>query len=100
ALCLILTGGVEKADQVGPYIERVPGANVTVCQLTLREAEHRARISERDGRSVAWADDLIAEGHELNSVDFADVRVDTGGLSVAESATQILRTAGDWPGVA
>jgi hypothetical protein len=27
------------------------------------------------------------------------VRVDTGGLSVAESATQILRTAGDWPGV-
>jgi hypothetical protein len=36
----------------------------------------------------------------LNGVDFADVRVDTGGLSVAESATQILLTAGDWPGVA
>jgi hypothetical protein len=99
AQCLILTGGVEDPDQVGRYVERLPGAEVTVCQLTLSEADHRARIAERNGRSVAWADDLIAEGDELNDVDFADVRVDTGGLSVAESATQILLSAGDWPGV-
>ena len=100
AQCLILTGGVEEPGQVALYVDRLPGADVTVCQLTLSEVEHRARIAERNGRSVAWADDLIAEGDELNSVDFADVRVDTGGLSVAESATQILLTAGDWPGVA
>ena len=95
-----MTGGIEEPDQVALYVERLPGADVTVCQLTLSEAEHRARIAERNGRSVAWADDLIAEGDELRAVNFAGVRVDTGGLSVAESATQILRTAGDWPGVA
>ena len=100
AQCLILTGGIEEPDQVGLYLEGLPGADVTVCQLTLSEAEHRARIAERNGRSVAWADDLIAEGDELRAVNFAGVRVDTGGLSVAESATQILLTAGDWPGVA
>jgi hypothetical protein len=100
AQCLILTGGVEEPHQVGLYVERLPGADVTVCQLTLSESEHRARIAERNGKSVAWADDLIAEGAELNGAEFADVRVDTGGLSVAESATQILATAGDWPGVA
>jgi hypothetical protein len=27
------------------------------------------------------------------------VRVDTGGLSVADAATQILHAVGDWPGV-
>jgi hypothetical protein len=100
AQCLVLTGGIEESDQVARYVERLPGADVTVCQLTLSEAEHRARIAERNGRSVAWADDLIAEGDELNGVDFADVRVDTGGLSVGESATQILLMSGDWPGVA
>jgi predicted kinase len=100
AQCLILTGGVEAPHQVGQYVERLPDPDVTVCQLTLSEADHRARIAERNGRSVAWADDLIAEGEELNGVGFADVRVDTGGLTVAESATQILLTAGDWPGVA
>jgi molybdopterin-guanine dinucleotide biosynthesis protein len=100
AQCLILTGGVEDPDQVERYVEGLPDAEVTVCQLTLSEADHRARIAERKGRSVAWADDLIAEGDELNDVDFADVRVDTGGLSVAESATQILLSAGGWPGVA
>jgi hypothetical protein len=100
AQCLILTGGVEEPTHIRLYAERLPGAEVTVCQLALTEADHRARIAERNGRSVAWADDLIAEGDDLNDVDFADVRVDTGGLTVAESATKILVAAGDWPGVA
>lgn len=97
ARCLILTGGIEEATHVSLYISHVPGAVVTVCQLRLSGSDHRARIVERNGKSIAWADDLIAEGQELDPIAFDDVRVNTGGLSVEESATQILAAVGNWP---
>lgn len=97
ARCLILTGGIEEVGHVSLYTGHVPGAVVTVCQLRLSGSDHRARIVERNGKSIAWADDLIAEGQEMEAVEFDDVRVNTGGLSVDESATQILAAAGNWP---
>ena len=100
AQCLVLTGGIEQSGHIALYANRIPGAVVTLCRLSLSEADHRARITERNGRSIAWADDLVAEGEELDRADFADVRVNTGGLSVAESAARILDAAGNWPGIA
>ncbi|GAB1639668.1 AAA family ATPase [Krasilnikovia sp. MM14-A1259] len=100
AQCLLLAGGVEHAGQLALYVHNIAGAELTVCQLSLGEADHRARIMERNGRSVAWIDDLIEEGKDLDHNDFTDVRVDTGGLSVGESAERILDAAGRWPVIA
>lgn len=100
AQCLLLAGGVEEAGHLALYINNIPDAELTVCQLSLNEADHRARITERNGRSVAWMDDLIEEGKDLEQNDFADVRVNTGGLSIAQSAERILDAAGHWPVIA
>jgi hypothetical protein len=49
---------------------------------------------------VNFADDLIAEGELLEQAGFAEVAVETGGLSVPDSAERVLAAAGGWPVIA
>jgi len=97
ARCLVLAGEFEDAAYPKLYADRIPDATVTVCRLRLDETDHRSRILERNGKSVAWADRLVADGAQFERTDFADIVVDTGGLDPAASASRILAAAGGWP---
>jgi hypothetical protein len=97
AECLILAGGIEEQRHVPLYIDHIPGGVVTVCRLRLSAEAHMARLVERNGKSLAWADELIAEHEELDRARLDEVVVDTGGLTVADAATLVLAQAGGWP---
>jgi hypothetical protein len=72
----------------------VHGADLTVCRLRASPDELRRRLTARG------APDLVAhslrEAEELDRSSFADVCVDTDGLSVAEVARLVRERCG-WP---
>jgi hypothetical protein len=73
----------------------VHGASVTTCRLRASPDELRRRLTARR------APDLVAqslrEAEELDRSSFADVCVDTDGLTVAEVARLVRERCGGWP---
>lgn len=96
AKSVVMSGGIEVAEQIGVYASQVPEAALTVCRL-------RAGNATLSGRFLArgWMPDLVneavAEADELDRLDFGDLSVDTEGLSVAEVARLVRSRAGGWP---
>ncbi|MGP3971186.1 hypothetical protein [Streptomyces sp. 6N223] len=101
ARCLVFSGGVQHADEARAYAEAVPGAALTVVRLRVAIKELRARFLGR-----GWMTELLAENEAvaaaLDRSDFADVTIDTAGLSVPGTARLVRERAatvdGDpWP---
>ncbi|WP_084962897.1 adenylyl-sulfate kinase [Thermoactinospora rubra] len=96
--CLVLAGFVDTPEEVREYTALLPEAAFTVCRLRVGSAELKERFLAR-----GWRPDLveeaIAEAEALDRNGYADVCVDTGGLTVAEAARLVCDQAGAWPGV-
>ncbi|MEV3981017.1 hypothetical protein [Nonomuraea sp. NPDC049758] len=94
--CLVLAGFVDTPEEVGEYTALLPGAAFTVCRLRVPHAELRKRFLGR-----GWRPDLVeaavAEAVEQDRSRYADLCVDTGGRTVAETARLVLDRLGGWP---
>lgn len=95
ARCLVFTGSVVSRELVHAYAEQVPDTSLTLCRLRLAHDELRERIIRRGW--AALADEAAREAEAMEDGDFADVCVDTDGLSVAEVAHRVRDAAGGWP---
>jgi hypothetical protein len=93
---VVLSGGVESADLVGVYAGQVPGATLTLCRLRAAHATLIERFVRR-GWMPQLVKEAVADADSLDRLDFADLCVDTDGLSVAEAARLVRERAGGWP---
>ncbi|MEU7745637.1 adenylyl-sulfate kinase [Nonomuraea sp. NPDC049158] len=96
AQCVVLSGFVDTAEEIREYAERLPDAAFTVCRLRVSTGELKERFLGR-----GWRPDLVAgavaEAESLEGSDFADLCLDTGGLTVPEAARMVRERAGGWP---
>jgi adenylylsulfate kinase-like enzyme len=91
--CLVFSGGVDGAEDARHYAEAVPGAALTVVRLRVGIEELRARFLGR-----GWMRELLAENEAvaaaLDRSDFADLTIDSEGLSVPETARLVRERTG------
>ncbi|MFI9550275.1 hypothetical protein [Nonomuraea endophytica] len=88
---LVVSGYVDTADDVLPYIPALPPGVVRV-RLRAGEEELRRRFLGR-GWLSELVEDTVAEARRLETSGVAGLVVDTDGLTVAEVAEQVLRLA-------
>jgi hypothetical protein len=72
------------------------GASLTICRLRARPDELRRRLTSRRA-APELVTDALREAAELDRSSFADVCVDTDGLTVAEVARLVRERCGGWP---
>jgi adenylylsulfate kinase-like enzyme len=94
AQCLVLSGFVHTREEVRLY--DLVDAEVTLCRLRVGPAELERRFLIRGWRPELVRE-AVAEAQELECGDFSDVCVDTGGLTVPETALLIRDRTGGWP---
>jgi adenylylsulfate kinase-like enzyme len=97
ARCVVVSGTVDvDVDQARTYADQIPGAALTFCRLSIDRDDLRTRLAER-----GWDADLLEEAmQEAETLDisaFADVCVDTSGMSVPDVAWLVREQAGGWP---
>jgi hypothetical protein len=71
------------------------GDSLTICRLRASAGELRRRLTSR--RAPDLVADSLREAERLDRSSFADVCVDTDGLTVAEVARLVRERCGDWP---
>ncbi|GAA2787053.1 hypothetical protein GCM10010452_14140 [Crossiella cryophila] len=86
---LIVSGILESATVARGYTSALPGAAVTLCRLRVRSRELRDRIHRR-GWLTELADASVRAAEAMDRDDFADVCVDTTGLSAVAVARLVL----------
>nr|SBO91215.1 hypothetical protein BN4615_P729 [Nonomuraea gerenzanensis] len=91
---LIVSGVVDPVH--GVPADQVPRAAVTVCRLRAGRDELRRRLLGRDG-GAGQVEQALREADALDAADFADLCVDTGGLSVPEVVRLVEERTGAWP---
>ncbi|MEO3795536.1 hypothetical protein ABGB14_35470 [Nonomuraea sp. B10E15] len=96
--CLVLAGFVHTAEEVRTYTDLLPEAAFTLCRLRVDSAELKERFLGRGWRPDL-VEDALAEAAALERSDYADVCVDTGGVTVSEAARLVRERSGGWPGV-
>ncbi|GAA4148694.1 hypothetical protein [Actinomadura keratinilytica] len=99
ARCLILSGVVDTAEQARAYADAMPGADVTLCRLRVRADELRRRFVGRGWRPEL-VDRAVAAAEALDRTGFADLCVDTDGLTVPEVARTVRKRIGLRPAAA
>jgi hypothetical protein len=103
ARCLVLSGLAPSLDTVRAYAGRLPGTSLTLCRLRAGHEELRERFLGRAQAAEGWraelVDEAIRDAEAMDREDFADLCVDTDGLSVADVAGLVRKQAGEWPGV-
>jgi hypothetical protein len=70
---------------------------VTVCRLRADPDRLLERLSGRPG-ALAVPDEVLREAQALDQTAFADLCVDTSGLSVEAVAGEVLEALADWSG--
>jgi hypothetical protein len=98
ARCFILSGSVYTADEVGMYRRHIPGTALTLCMLRADPGIVKERFLLR-GWQPHRVDEAMKDAAELDTTDFADLRVDIGGHSIEELARIVRSQAGNWPGL-
>ncbi|GAA3607473.1 hypothetical protein GCM10022419_110480 [Nonomuraea rosea] len=93
ARCVVLSGFVDSPEEIAEYAKLLPDAALTVCRLRVEPAELKERFLGRGWRPDLVAD-AVAEAEGLDGTGFADLCVDTSGLTVAKSAELVLNRAG------
>jgi adenylylsulfate kinase-like enzyme/chloramphenicol 3-O-phosphotransferase len=94
AQCLVLSGFVHTSEEVRLYDQ--VGAVVTLCRLRVGPGELERRFLGRGWRPELVRE-AVAEAEALERGDFADVCVDTDGLTVPETALLVRERTGGWP---
>lgn len=93
AQCLVLSGGVRTAAAVADYADQVPGAALTLVELTVGAEERRARLVGRGG-SEYLIEPAAREAALLERDPLTGHRVDTGGRTVPETAALVRERIG------
>lgn len=96
AQCVVLSGFVDTAEEIREYAERLPDAAFTLCRLRVSTGELKERFLARGWRPDLVAE-AVAEAAALERSDFADLCLDTSGLTVSEAARMVRERAGGWP---
>lgn len=95
ARCVIVSGVVD-VDAVGGYVEALDDATVTWCLLRVDRGQIAERLAQR-----SWSDEAIAESLQnaasMDGSRFADVTVNTAGLTVGEVAGLVRDRVDWWP---
>lgn len=95
ARCVIVSGVVD-VDAVGGYVEALDDATVTWCLLPVDRVQIAERLAQR-----SWSDEAIAESLQnaasMDGSRFADVTVNTAGLTVGEAAGLVRDRVDWWP---
>ncbi|GAB2944691.1 AAA family ATPase [Nonomuraea fastidiosa] len=91
--CLVLAGFVDTPEEVREYTSRLPDADFTVCRLRVSGEELRRRFLGR-GWMPGLVEQAVAEAEAQERSAYADLSVDTGGLTVRETARLIMERAG------
>jgi adenylylsulfate kinase-like enzyme len=94
AQCLVLSGFVHTREEVRLYDQ--VGAELTLCRLRVGSGELERRFLGRGWRPELVRE-AVAQAEELERGDFADVCVDTDGLTVPETALLVRERTGGWP---
>lgn len=113
ALCPLAVGGVEDREIVRLYASQVPDTDLTLCRLRAEPGMVTERVFRRGlgrgpvipgpparkskQRLAAMAAEAVREATELDASDFADLRIDTGHLSVRQVKQLVRDGAGGWP---
>jgi len=83
-------------DAVGGYVEALDDATVTWCLLRVDRVQIAERLAQR-----SWSDEAIAESLQnaasMDGSRFADVTVNTAGLTVGEAAGLVRDRVDWWP---
>jgi len=99
AQCVIANGVLDPT--VGVRSSLMPEATVTVCRLRVDRDELARRFIERDG-SGDDADhrlrETLDEADAMDASGFADLCIDTSGITAAEVARLLRQSCRDWPG--
>lgn len=95
ARCLVVSGLVDDAEEVRRHSQLLTDTALTVCRLRVGPDELRARIAAR-GTLLHLTEEALRNAAELDRSDFADLTVDTTGLSVAEVVARVADAG--WPG--
>jgi hypothetical protein len=83
-------------DQAHTYSDQIPGAALTFCRLSIDRDDLRTRLVER-GSDGGMLEEAMQEAETLDRSEFADLCVDTSGMSVPDVARRLREEAGGWP---
>lgn len=104
ATSLVVSGGVNTAEEVDLHTRLVPDAAWTVCRLRIGAGERRVRTARRAallGLDQEYVDFTVAAGVEdeayLETQSFPDVVLDTDGLDQRAVVDLVLEATG-WDG--
>ncbi|MEQ4723006.1 adenylyl-sulfate kinase [Nonomuraea sp. B19D2] len=96
AQCVVLAGFVFTAEEVRQYTDLLTDAALTLCRLRVDLPELKERFLGR-GWMPELVEQAVADAEALDRTDFADLCVDTDGLSIPEVARTVIERAGGWP---
>jgi hypothetical protein len=99
ARCVIANGVLD--PELGVLHDLMPRAEVTTCRLRAAETDIVRRFRDRLPLACDPAEGLdgrLTEARALDASGFADVCIDTTGVSAHEVASLIRRACSDWPG--
>ena len=99
ARCMIVNGVVDPV--LGVYSDLLPQIALTVCRLRADRDEVMRRFIRRHGQGDNLEEllqEVRDEADVMDASDFADVCVDTSGVSAAEVADLVRDSCREWPG--
>ena len=85
---VVVSGLVDTAEEVRLHADHLRGADLTVCRLRADDGELRRRFTAR-GFYPHLLDETVRNAADLDRSGFADLVVDTAGLSVAGAAARV-----------
>jgi adenylylsulfate kinase-like enzyme len=94
ARCVVVSGIVD--PRRGVHAEMVPLAAFTVCRLRAGRGELTQRFLGRGGQA-GLLEEVLSEADALDASGFAEVCVDTSGLSAAEATRLVRERLAGWP---
>ncbi|HEY8788742.1 MAG TPA: AAA family ATPase [Actinopolymorphaceae bacterium] len=95
ARCVIVSGVLE-VDTVGVYVDQLDEVTLTWCRLRVGRDQITERLARR-GWSDGAVEESLQNAESMNGSDFADLSVDTSGLSVLEVAGLVRAGVAWWP---
>lgn len=94
ARCVVVSGIVDPAH--GVHADLIPGVELTVCRLRAGQDEIRERFVGREKRTDS-VESVLQDAVDMDATDFADVCIDTSGLSLGEVTRLVREQTSGWP---
>ncbi|MCH8147275.1 MAG: AAA family ATPase, partial [Planctomycetes bacterium] len=94
--CVLVSGVVDESHGVRRYVDQIPQTTLTLCRLRVDQDVRAERLVSR-GLDPHQVDAMLCESDTLDHNDFADVCIDTNGLTVSEVIQCLRGKTGRWP---